>query len=187
MGYLELIDSLRRDGEEKVQAIRQTTEVEAARIEAEIAARIEALRDAYARRQQAALAAQDRDLLAEAQRQGGMARLEAKNVLAGRLYEVARTLLSELRDQGGAELFAALAAELLPCRWETVRVNPADAERAKVRFPKARIETDGGIAGGLEVAAEGGRVCIDNTLEKRLERGWPELLRRLMNALTGEA
>lgn len=187
MGYRELIDSLRRGGEEKVQAIRQATEAEAARIEAEHAARIEALRDAYARRQQAAMAAQARDLLAEAEREGGMVRLEAENVLAGRLYLVARALLAELREQEGAGLFAALAAELLPCQWETVRVNPADAELAKVRFPQARIESDDGITGGLEVAAEGGRVRIDNTLEKRLERGWPELLPRLMNAITAEA
>jgi V/A-type H+/Na+-transporting ATPase subunit E len=100
---------------------------------------------------------------------------------------VARAFLAELRDNGDAELFAALEAELLPCQWETVRVNPADAELAEVRFPGARIETDGGITGGLEVAADGGRVRIDNTLEKRLERGWPELLPRLMNAITREA
>jgi V/A-type H+-transporting ATPase subunit E len=35
----------------------------------------------------------------------------------------------------------------------------------------------------MEVIAEGGRVRVDNTLEKRLERAWPELLPRLLNAI----
>jgi V/A-type H+/Na+-transporting ATPase subunit E len=187
MGYRELIDSLRCEGEEKLQAIRLTTETEIARLEAESAARIEALRDQYARRQDAAAAAEIKTLLTEADRQQALIRLEAKNVLAGRLYRAAQGSLTGLRNEGYPELFAALAAELLPCPWETVRVNPADAMQARLLFPGARIETDPGMAGGLEVAAYGGKLRIDNTLEKRLEREWPEILPQLMNAISKEA
>ena len=122
-------------------------------------------------------------ILAEAERQAALIKLEAEQALAGRLYTLAHGTLARLRDDHYAELFAALVAELLPCRWETVRVNPADSELAQASFPGAAIETDDGITGGMEVSAEGGRVRVDNTLDKRLERAWPELLPRLLNAV----
>ena len=123
-------------------------------------------------------------LMAEAKRQAALIKLEAENVLAGRLYTLAHGTLAQLRDDRYAELFVALVEELLPCQWQAVRVNPADSELAKASFPGAAIETDKGITGGMEVIAEGGRVRIDNTLEKRLERAWPELLPRLLNAVS---
>ena len=186
MGYRELIDSLRSEGEEKVRAIRQTTATEAARIEEESAARIATLREQYARRQEDAVAARIDALLARAAREQAMIRLEAENRLADRLYQAARSSLSVLRDDRYPELFAALARELLPYRWERVRVNPADRELARPLFPEAHIETDQGITGGMEVVANGGWMQIDNTLEKRLARGWPEMVPRLMDAIARE-
>ncbi len=50
-------------------------------------------------------------------------------------------------------------------------------------FPGAKIVSDGTVSGGLEVMGEAGRICIDNTLEKRLERGWQGLLPKLINAV----
>lgn len=186
MGYHELIDSLSREGEEKARAIRLAVEAEAVRIRGESAGRIEALRHDYARRRDAAEAAEAGAIFAEAQKKVALVRLEAESALAGRLYVVACASLPELRGDGYAELFAALAAELPPGQWETVRVNPADAELAKECFPAAQIETESGITGGFDLAAEGGRVRIDNTLETRLERGWPELLPSLMKAVAQE-
>ena len=183
MGYRELTDALRSDGDEKVRQIRQATEAEADRIRGEAAARIRKLQDDYGRRQESATAAETDIILAEAERQAALIKLEAEKVLAGRLYTLAHGTLARLRDARYAELFAALVEELLPCQWQTVRVNPADSELAKASFPGAAIETDSGITGGMEVIAEGGRVRVVNTLEKRLERAWPELLPRLLNAI----
>jgi V/A-type H+-transporting ATPase subunit E len=183
MGYRELTDALLSDGDEKVRQIWQATEAEADRIRGEAAARIRKLQDDYGRRQESATAAETGIILAEAERQAALIKLEAEKVLAGRLYTLAHGTLAQLRDDRYAELFAALAEELLPCTWQTVRVNPVDSELAEASFPGAAVETDSGITGGMEVIAEGGRVRVDNTLEKRLERAWPELLPRLLNAI----
>jgi vacuolar-type H+-ATPase subunit E/Vma4 len=45
---------------------------------------------------------------------------------------------------------------------------------------------DDTVSGGLEVTGDAGRICIDNTLEKRLERGWQDLLPILVSAIRRE-
>lgn len=186
MGYRELTDSLRRDGDEKARLIRQASEVEADRIRGETAARIKKLRDDYGKLRESATAAQGGIILAEAERQAALIRLEAEQAFGSRLYALARDTLVQLRDDRYPELFAALVKELLPCHWQTVRVNPVDTELAGALFPGVEIQADSGITGGLEVSAEGGKVRIDNTLEKRLERAWPELLPRLLSTIPKE-
>lgn len=183
MGYRELTDALLSDGDKKVRQIWHATEAEADRIKGEAAARIRKLQDDYGRRQESATAAETSIILAEAERQAALIKLEAEKVLAGRLYTLAHGILPRLRDDGYAELFADLVEELLPCQWETVRVNPADSELAKTSFPGVAVETDCGITGGMEVSAEGGRVRVVNTLDKRLERAWPELLPHLLKVI----
>ncbi|KAF0216104.1 MAG: V-type H+-transporting ATPase subunit [Geobacteraceae bacterium] len=176
MGYQELIEALRREGEEKAGAIRREAEAEAERTRSEAEAGLALLREEHAKRQAVAVAEKSREILAEAESKGRLIRLAAESVLAERLYELARRSLRLLREQGYEALFAALAEELPPVKWETVRVNPADEEPAGRHFPAAEIVTDNALTGGMEVSGEGGRLCIVNTLEKRLERGWPEIL-----------
>jgi hypothetical protein len=38
----------------------------------------------------------------------------------------------------------------------------------------------------LEVTGDNGRLCVVNTLEKRLERGWPQLLPEMIRAVNRE-
>jgi len=175
MGYHELVDSLRREGEEKAATIRRTAVAEAGRIRGEAAAELQALRDSYARRRQEAVAAEEARLSSDSRRQAEGIRLHAESALVERLYGLAKGSLAGLRDEGYAGRFARLAGELFPCAWEVVRVNPDDAALARSLFPDARIEADSAISGGLWASGEGGRLTIDNTLEKRLERCWPEL------------
>lgn len=186
MGYRELIDSLRQEGEAKVRAIRDSAEAEAELIRQESAARLAALQLTYRNRQTAAVAAELQLLLATARQQATLIRLAAEHQLADRLDAVARRSLARLRTSGYAEVFTALVAELPARSWETARVNPADLELARAALPSTRLEPDNGITGGLVVMADQGSVQIDNTLEKRLERGWPTLLARLMTALATE-
>lgn len=175
MGYHELVASLQREGEENVASIRRTAAAEADRIKGESAAELLALRDSYARRQAEDVAAEAGRLVADSRRQAERIRLHAEAALVARLYGVARDSLAELRDESYAGQFARLVGELLPCAWETVRVNPTDAALARSHFPGARIEPDNAISGGIRVSGEGGRLTNDNTFEKRLERCWPEL------------
>lgn len=183
MGYRELIDALRREGAEKAAAIRKEAETEAEALRRQTAERIDSLRAEYARRSEAACAAIRRDILAEAERKARQLRLTAEHSLATRLLELARKALPGLRDERQGETFAALAAELPPLQWGRVRVNPADEAMARRLFADAEIETDAAAVGGMEAEASGGRFRVVNTLEKRLERGWPELLPRLLAAI----
>ena len=77
---------------------------------------------------------------------------------------------------GGAQLFQALAEEIPDCHWQRIIVNPRDKAAAGVRFPAAEVLVDPGISGGLEVQSADDRIRIINSLEKRLEHLWPELL-----------
>lgn len=186
MGYRELIDALRREGEETGAALRRETEAEAARLEEEAAGRAARLREEFDRRLAGAVADQRRELLAAARKKGELALLAAENALAERLRRIARASLPLLRGDDPERLFTLLAEELPPADWERGTVNPADAGAARRLFPAAEIVADAAVAGGIAAVAAGGRLRVDNTLEKRLERGWPELLPPLMEEFRRE-
>jgi len=73
-----------------------------------------------------------------------------------------------------------MAAEIPPLPWKTVRVNPEDVGIARKHFPGAVIITDEGISGGMDVMTGDGKIRVINTLEKRLERAWGDILPHLM-------
>lgn len=179
VGYHELVASLRQEGEEKVAGIHRAAAAEADRIREECAAGMQALRDGYAKRLAEAVAAEEGRLAADGRRQAERIRLHAEAALMERLFDLARASLAGLRDEQYAGQFARLAAELPHCAWEAVRVNPADAALARNHFPDARIEPDSAVSGGMRVTGEGGRLTMDNTFDKRLERCWPELSARV--------
>jgi V/A-type H+-transporting ATPase subunit E len=182
MGYRELTTELRREAEEKIGEYRQRAEDEALRAREEALVEMERMRNESARKQASAVEETVRGILSDAERKVLEMRLAGMRDLSGRLYDVAVSLLTGLREYRYEELFAALFRELPDFAWRTVKVNPADLEMARRQFPEAEITADAGICGGMEVFSEEGRVCIANTLEKRLERGWPELLPDLIAA-----
>jgi V/A-type H+-transporting ATPase subunit E len=187
VGTGELQAALRREGERKAAAIRQVAETEAARLQEEYAARYALLEEECRQKQEKAIAAEESGILAEAERAARRVRLAAAENLAERLHALARRLLPRLRTGDYPVIFARLAGELPAAEWETLRVNPADANLAGALFPGAQIETDAAICGGLEALAAGGRVQVVNTLEKRLERRWPELLPVLLREIDSDA
>lgn len=187
MGYRELIAALREEGEEKRASLRRETDAETARLEEEAAGRISRLREEFERRLAGAMADRRRDVLAAARKQGEAALLAAENALAERLGRIAWASLPLLRREDPARLFAVLAAELPPTEWERVTVNPADVGEAKRLFPSAEIVGDAAVTGGVAAVAAEGALRVDNTLEKRLDRGWPEILPPLMEELRREA
>lgn len=187
MGSDELLAALRREGESKTRAIREEAEAASARLRGEAVARLALLREEYARQQGRAIEAELRAAAAQAERAARCLRLAGDQRLAARLFNLALTLLPRLRDGECGALFARLSGELPPCQWETVRVNPADLEPAGLLFASARIVPDCAISGGLEALAKGGDLRVVNTLEKRLERGWAELLPLLFKELADGA
>ena len=176
MGFEELLTALRSEGDEKRRIVRQEGAAEAARLKDEAAARLARLGEKFQQEQARTIAAQASAILSEAERSARRTRLAAAEMLAQKLYQLARGLLPCLRVKDYPRIFGLLAAELPPIEWETLRVNPADAGIATDLFPRARIVPDTAICGGMEALAEEGRIRVINTLEKRLERVWPELL-----------
>lgn len=186
MSHSELIESLRRRGEEQAWELWRQAEAEAGRLRAEARRTLEQARSEEQRRQLAIGAQQTRLVRLEAERRARGLRTEAKQRLARRLHQSARAALASLRDEHYDRLFALLAAELPPADWEEVRVNPVDTALAARHFPGAQIVAEPGIAGGMEAVAAGGRIRIDNTLEKRLERAWDDLLVALLPEVLAE-
>jgi vacuolar-type H+-ATPase subunit E/Vma4 len=170
MGYQELIDSLRTEGEKKAQAIRAETRAEADKITSETAGKIKQLREEFRKKETALIMKQENDVLSAAENRARSIRLSSEELLSARLFELAGTLLHELRDARYTAVFASLVKELPPSAWTEALVNQDDAGMALVHFPGIHIISDNGISGGIDVSGENGRQRIINTFEKRLER-----------------
>jgi V/A-type H+-transporting ATPase subunit E len=112
----------------------------------------------------------------EAHSRARLARLTAENTLSGALFNAAAGSLPRLRDDRYGRVFEQIVQELPALAWQNVRVNPADIGLAKKHFPDAEIIQDASISGGVDATAEGGAIRVVNTLEKRLERAWREML-----------
>lgn len=183
MGYRELIEALRSEGEKKIRAIRHEAEAEAESIRSEAAKQIERIRAEYDQEQSKAVADMAGEVLSEAAARARAIRLRAEQELSDRMARLARVSLAQLRDDRYAETFAGLVQELPRHRWEVVRVNPADVSLAKNYFSGAEIVPDDTITGGLEVSDRDGKIRVVNTFEKRMERSWPEILPGLIREL----
>ncbi len=181
MSYKELIDALRQEGEGKIAAVWRDAEAEAERIRDDTAERINELREQYALMRESAIKEETGAIISGAEKKAMAVRLASEKALSERLYKLALSTLSALRDEKYGDIFVALVRELPPYKWQTVRVNPEDEGSAKKYFPESEIISDESIAGGLEATAGDGRIKIANTFEKRLDRGWPEILHGLMS------
>ena len=170
-----LIESLWRDGEKKIQEIEAETKEQLDRLETEISLKITALKKKIEENIRADSAKRTGEILSEAEQRAALIGISASRQLAVRLYHLARASLLLLRNERYGDVFTALAAELPPLPWKSVRVHPGDAGIARQCFPAAEIIADDTISGGIEVMTADGKVRIINTFEKRLERAWEEI------------
>lgn len=187
MSGKELIESLRKTGDEKILLLRREAEAEGGKLRAEVAARIERMRADNARVRSARVSAVLSAGESEANNRARHAKLNADKALAERLFAVAGSSLHRLRDGGYPLAFEKLARELPSLRWQLVQVNPQDVDFARRHFPAAEILADEHITGGMDASTEKGAVRVINTFEKRLERAWPDLLPVLIEDAYREA
>ncbi len=187
MGYRELIDALRRAGEEELQAIWQEAETEAERIRAAAVKNIEEMKEKYSRMQSSAVKQETEAVVSEAGKKASNIRLLSEKKLSDRLYQLAIGFLHILRGERYKDVFGILVRELPSYKWEIVRVNPEDENIARQYFPDSEIIHDSSIAGGLEVMTRDGKIHISNTFKKRLERAWQEMLPGLIRDVYGAA
>jgi len=185
MGYQELIDSLLKEGEEKVRVILKEAEAEGAKIWEEASRKTGELEQYYTRHLSAAVKEETEAILSEAGMKARMILLSAEKELSDRLYKIAVKSLPLLRDNRYPDLFVALFQELPSHQWQVVRVHPEDKGRAKICFPEAEVLSDSAISGGLDVMTEDERIRVTNTFEKRLACLWIEMLPGLMKDICG--
>ncbi|HXX53875.1 MAG TPA: V-type ATP synthase subunit E [Thermodesulfovibrionales bacterium] len=183
MGYRELIDSLRVECEEKARKIWLEAESEADRVRADASRRLDEGRDGRERSQSGALKILTESILSEASDKARALRLVTEKELSDRLYRIALNSLRHMREKGYKDLFSALVNELPHYEWGTVKVNPEDKPIAQEFFPDTEVVSDSAVSGGLEVTERGGGVRVVNTLDKRLERIWPEVLPGIMDEI----
>jgi len=176
MGCKELIESLRRAGDERMRAAKSEAELEAERIKKDAAERIARAREANDRKHAAEVERHGASLLAEANAEARRARIKAERELADRLLAAARSSLPSLRNVGYDDVFAGLVRELPRTVWKNVKVNSEDLRLARELFPGAEVAADDSITGGFIATSENGQVRVVNTFEKRLERLWEEML-----------
>ena len=176
MSSRELIESLRRAGEENLRLLRKNAEQEAEAAGAALADRISALRKRYADELAAAAGEEARRGLAEAGGRARAIRLESERTLSDRLFRVACDTLQHLRHDGYPVVFEQLVLELPALPWKIVRVNPADVDLARKYLRDAEVVPVESIAGGLDAAVADGTIRAVNTFEKRLEQLWADLL-----------
>jgi len=175
-----LIDCLWKEADKKIRIIYEEAKEAAAKIGGETSVKISRLREEYERKTNEATATRIREIRADAEKEARLLRASAAQRFSNRLYGEFRSSLPLLRNEGYANAFAAMASELPPLSWKVVRVNPGDVSLAREHFPDAEIVSDCGISGGMDIATGDGRIRVINTLEKRLERIWEELIPDLM-------
>jgi vacuolar-type H+-ATPase subunit E/Vma4 len=180
MGESELKRALQREGEEQICNFWQQAETVVALRRKEIKAELMQLRHETDRQLQGEATELRNNLLFEAQTRAMGCRLHEEAALEERLLHLARQLLPELASNGRAVLWKKLCEELPESDWMTIKVHPADQTLADQDFPAARIESDETLGGGLIVTNAEGTIRIDNSLNCRLLRAWPDLVPKLL-------
>ena len=176
MGHEELVRSLRREADEQIRLIWDEAEKEAGKAREE--ARLESARkrEEFEKELAGMIKAQDEVILKEAQNMAKGIKLSAEKAFSERLFSLALSCLVELRGEGSKEAFMRLYKELPAVKWEHVKVNSGDMKYASEVFQGASIKPEENISGGMQVLNGNGKICITNTLEKRLERSWEDML-----------
>lgn len=183
MGRRELLEALRREGQEKLAAITGKRGVEEERRRAVTATRRAEMQREHEQQRELLCSGRRRLLLAKAGREAALLRLRAEHDLALRLQARASISLPQLHRHNAERLFQLLAAELPPLPWQTIWTAPGDTSAAAALFPAATIIADPSLAGGIKAVTADNSLTVDNTLGTRLEKLWPDLLPQLLAAL----
>ncbi len=183
MSHEELLADLQKKGEEQVREIWNKAETEVNELKAEAARRIDKERELLRQRETTACEEERIFVLMRADREANQIISNSEQALAEKLYLLAQKSLQTVRDQEDTSFFTSLSDELPGCVWDKVMVHPDDQKRAETRFKNSKIVNDESIAGGLKAMGNNGKVYINNTLEKRLERAWPTLLPLLIKEI----
>ena len=184
MGLHELLKTLRDKEQKQIDSIWQQAREQADSIRAQVAEAIAGITREHEETLASACRRSVRAILAESESAARQKKLLVYRSLEEVLRRTAREMLPELRRRVDyAEVFAQLAKELPAMQWERIVVNPADLDLAAGFFRKEIVQADASVSGGLLGVCSEGRVIIDNTFEKRLERRWDVILPGLIKTI----
>ena len=183
MGLEELINTLRKNEQKQIDDIWQQARAEADSIREQVAEAIAKITEEHADQLASACQKSVRGIVAEADIKARKKKLFAYHGLDEVLHATALKQLPKLRELNYENVFAQLVKELPHNQWERIIVNPSDVNLAAEFFNKDIVQPDAAITCGLIALNAGGRIIVDNTFEKRLERKWsqmlPELIKRI--------
>ena len=183
MSREKLTESLLEKRDAKARAIWQEAELRLHRHRQQARERCTDQRQELEVRLQAELSMQLDRLQTRIDRQRRQLRLRAEETFSERLRQLAIARLSALPAQQRTETLRRLAHELPERDWRQIITHPDDQPLARQLFSDAEIESDPQLIGGLIAVCENGSIRIDNSLSRRLERGWPQLCGRILDAL----
>jgi len=176
LGLEELLSSLKKNEQKQIDDIWGGARAEADIIRHQVAEEIANNSREHEEQLTSACRKSVRAILSEADIKAREKKLYAYQKLEKALYEIAISQLFRLREYNYKEVFSSLVKELPERQWEKIVVNPSDAELAAKFYDSNIVQADQGIIGGLKALAATGKVFVDNTFEKRLERKWPYIL-----------
>jgi V/A-type H+-transporting ATPase subunit E len=180
MSQHELMAALRQEGEAKIAVLWHDAEAKAEALREKNAGKLAEFETEVRGVTGEKLALIRRPILARAAATAQRLVLVAEDGVAQRLRILAEEFLPLMREDDYPETFAALVAELPPALWTRVTLHPDDLARGAASFPGAVPCLDSAINGGVAAETAGGGISVVNTLDKRLERAWPEILPVLM-------
>ena len=176
MALEELLNTLKKNGQKQIDDIWQAAKTEAEVVRTQVAEAISDITKVHADQLASACHKSMRSIFLETEITTRGKKLFAYQALDQALRNAAVMQLPQLREQNYEKIFANLVAELPERQWEKIVVNPADLELAANFFAGDIIHPEAAISGGLVAVSANGRIIVDNTFEKRLERKWQQIL-----------
>jgi vacuolar-type H+-ATPase subunit E/Vma4 len=175
LGVKTLINRLWKKKDEQIKQLWQEAEKKAADIRKESAESINAFLHQKNAELTTATGNEELPILKKAAQRSLQTVLAGQERLLRRTYELACQSLLRLRDNQYPLQFERLVDEVPRLPWQEVAVHPDDISLAEQYFPEARKRQDTTISGGFLLSTENGKIEIDNTFEKRLEKIWSQL------------
>lgn len=183
MGLDELINTLKKNEQKQIGDIWQAAESEAGTIRTQVAEAIADITKIHAEQLESACQKSMRAIFSETEIKTREKKLFAYQALDQALRNAAVKQLAALREQNYEKVFANLVSELPERQWGKIVVNPADLELSAKFFNENSIKADPAVSGGLIALTADGKIIVDNTFEKRLERKWLHILPQLIAEL----
>jgi V/A-type H+-transporting ATPase subunit E len=176
LGLEELLGSLKKNKQKQIDTIWQAVNSEAESLRQQIAEAITDITKNHAEQLASACKKSMRSIFSETEIKARKKKLFAYHAFEQALRNAAVKQLPVLREKDYDTVFAQLVAELPERTWEKIVVSPADLDLAAAFFSAGIIDPDPRICGGLVAITDGGKITVDNTFEKRLEKKWPHIL-----------